>query len=368
MNLSEIIADVYFTVGEAKDNSRFSETILKTLINRVYQTLSLSEHYRYSLKESVVTIPVTALSADATTGDLTITVDAITGFGKNRKILITDNSNFEYKTISSITGLTITLTDALENDYDTDSYVVLDEMFLPWDCGYIIGMTIWSDSNSKLTLYRDTILDRTYPKREGLGDYPTEVYFLGENSTSEGTFTAGVGTDTTKIVCTSLPSTESDYYNGWLINNTTRKLYSRVSDYNGTSKTLTMQKAITGQVSTDSFELIPKLKSFVVYVSPDASISIKIKYRAIPAELVNDYDIPQYIPEQFHNVLVFGTVTELFSRDPNNRDSLAFAQVFEQKYNMLLSKLSDSVQNEDEFLSWDNNGTVGGTTSWSLLE
>ena len=76
-----------------------------------------------------------------------------------------------------------------------------------------------------------------------------------ELTEAEGTLTAGAGTDTTHIVCSGLSSSEDDYYAGWIITSDARNTQDRVISYDGSTKTLTLAVAISGQTSGDTFRI-----------------------------------------------------------------------------------------------------------------
>jgi len=75
---------------------------------------------------------------------------------------------------------------------------------------------------------------------------------LWTSSHHEGNYTTDTNTNTTTLIDTELESTTDDYYNGWDVFNITRAADAQVSDYVGSTQTLT-HDTITGQVATDIY-------------------------------------------------------------------------------------------------------------------
>lgn len=69
----------------------------------------------------------------------------------------------------------------------------------------------------------------------------------------ETSLTADAGTNTTTIVDAGLSSTTDDYYNGWIVYNSTRTTAAIVTDYVGSTKTLSLSWAIASQTTGDSY-------------------------------------------------------------------------------------------------------------------
>lgn len=74
-----------------------------------------------------------------------------------------------------------------------------------------------------------------------------------ELTEKEGNNTADAGTNTTTVVDAALLSTTNDYYNGWILLNLSRAQSSVITDYDGSSKTITLAWAITSQTTGDSY-------------------------------------------------------------------------------------------------------------------
>lgn len=81
---------------------------------------------------------------------------------------------------------------------------------------------------------------------------PDQVVALDER-VKEGTYTADAGTNTTSIVDTELDSTTNDNYNGYRLTNITRGKQAWVTDYVGSTQTLSLSPAIVGQTTADEY-------------------------------------------------------------------------------------------------------------------
>ena len=332
MNFSQIYTDICSGLGEVPPGF-FSVAQVKSKINEVYQDLCLSRNFRFSVKENSLLIPVTQLSSAVVVGAAVLPVDSASGFGKNRIITVTDGANFERFSISSITGNNITISGTLVNAYAIDSYVILDKLFFPADMGFLISAYIKGDNRRELTLYREYLLPKDLPDRLQIQDLPQSLYFQEKVIDSEGDLVLTTGTSTTSAVCSTALNSLNNYYTGWYLLNKTRLLKSRVTTYTASTNTLALETPITGQVTIDTFQLRPYLDSFVIYPYVNASTTLYLAYRAKPAPLVNDYDEPIIAPEKKHNLIVYGTLAELFalkSLSPNAMTQLGiYKNLFE---------------------------------------
>lgn len=73
---------------------------------------------------------------------------------------------------------------------------------------------------------------------------------------AERDMTADATTSTTAIVDAALASSVDDYYNGWIVHNATRTASAIVTDYVGSTKTLTLSWAIASQAAGDTYHLM----------------------------------------------------------------------------------------------------------------
>jgi hypothetical protein len=66
--------------------------------------------------------------------------------------------------------------------------------------------------------------------------------------------TTGAGSNTTTIICSALSSSTDDYYNGWVINNLKDNSIGIVTNYVGSSKTITCT-TMSGQTNGETFNI-----------------------------------------------------------------------------------------------------------------
>lgn len=350
MNLTLIESDVYKAVGEKKGQSRHSSTDVQNAINNVYKEVCKAKDFRFSLKEKSILIPVTTLSASASAGTTSVSITSASSFGKNRRVLISDGSNYEYKTISSLSGTTVTLDSALENAFASGSYFIMDIFFLPLEVGLLQNVRAWEDTKRTLKLHRQFLADLDYPKRESLADTPTDLYFTGVDNSSEGSMTAKATTNTLQITSTGLVNATNDYYNGWKVINETRKLSARITDYVATTGILTLESPITAQAADDVFHIEPHLMGCFLYPSLNESRYLHLTFRQNPTRLVNDYDEPIIEPEEFQNILVYGAARDLYRLDPKNPNAVKMAEYYGVLYKQRLDRLFDVARSaEGEF-------------------
>lgn len=80
--------------------------------------------------------------------------------------------------------------------------------------------------------------------------------------------------------------------------------------------------------------------SLYVYPLPQANTSFTVEYFKLPADMVNDTDVPA-IPETYHDALVAGAVAKAYVDDGNAQLAQQFAQDAE---NMIKALIQDSMQ------------------------
>src|SRR3990167_8064925 len=83
---------------------------------------------------------------------------------------------------------------------------------------------------------------------------------------ASSTNTTDAGTNTTTLVDAALPSGVDDFYNGYIVFNTTRSLSGKVTNYDQATKTLT-HETITGQDVGDSYYLLASVSWVSVLVA-----------------------------------------------------------------------------------------------------
>lgn len=160
------------------------------------------------------------------------------------------------------------------------------------------------------------------------------------------TDTAAATTSSTSVVGTSVAfSATNDTYNGWELVNTTRKDRTRISDYVGATKTFTLESAITGQVATDTFYIWRNLKKISLFPIPNEAITIYLRGLRHLAQLVNDYDYPDWGPdgEPYHEVISLTVAGRL--KDLNDPEKAIYLM---QKANTKLGMMRKSLERKQQ--------------------
>jgi hypothetical protein len=122
-----------------------------------------------------------------------------------------------------------------------DGFTRLSEILAhPGTAPYWYGL--WNKDTTVFDILDDTIVDAGF----------TITAWAREPATHNH---ADAGTDTTTIVDADLISTADDFYNDWTVYNSTRALYSVVTNYVGSSKTLTISPAIAAQTTNDEYAI-----------------------------------------------------------------------------------------------------------------
>ena len=99
---------------------------------------------------------------------------------------------------------------------------------------------------------------------------------------ANGTNTADAGTNTTTLVDAALTSAADDFYNGWFLYNSTRNKGVAITDYAGSTRTLT-HPTITGQTAGDAYIILKSdeiITSFKPYfeINADNADGVAMSY------------------------------------------------------------------------------------------
>jgi len=318
MNLSEIRTQILVELQASVNNCVFSTATINNLINQKYMLLMRRRLWSFLLKEATVSTVYTTVSATSTSTTLNAT--SVAGMSVGRKLVVSDGTNFEEVYISSISGTIITLTGTgLSESYAADSYIFVDNYFLPSDCWKVLSVKDFSVPRN-LDIRRTATVDRELTQRKSYGD-PRVIYIAGTNLMREpasGTYAMDTSSSTTSVIETQLTGTTTDYYKGWTCFNVTRDLSATVSAYNASTKTLTLESAITAQVATDTFYLIPRLTEFFLYPLANTSRALNFRYKLLPEKLLNNRDVP-IMPDAYHMLLVYEVMVALATADRYNK-------------------------------------------------
>ena len=329
MRYDYTLADVLsYVESEIKVSGNFStaeETHLKRLINTVHTEICSEIQLKTLKKETTITT-----TSNYTTGTLTATNDSttLTGSGTTwtalmvgRKIRINGESTYY-----TITGFTSTTSITIDRAYTgtTASSLTYSIFRLGYDMprDFVQGRESLVRYLDDVNIWEYVIWNDVAYADPAIQDFGTPyVYTLLPDyeyrEPSSSTNTADSGTSTTSVVDSSLVSSTDDYYNNWILVNTTRGDTSLVTDYVGSTKTLTCSPAITGQTTGDSYYLVDKRIQLCPWPVRNGASSIFIEYFRQPTYLSNNYDIPD-IPQEAGGeiILVAGTLGYYYGKDP----------------------------------------------------
>ena len=315
--LEDLKAKIWKSRQETSTNSVFTEAELVDIINEAQQEICDVQPWRFLETKQNYTCVSTTIGASSTGTALVGT--STQGLHRPRWIIVTDETNYESVQISSVdsaTGITL-VSPGLTNTY-TSGYIILENNFFPHDIGKWV--CIQKAVNGKnLHIVKSYRADSRIPVVKSVDD-PTIVWPRGRNFDREpasGSYTADASTDSSKIIDAVLTALTTDYYKGWVLVNETLNKTSRITAYNKTTKTLTLETAITDQASGNTYHLETRLNEFELYPAPDSALVLRNRYCLIPPAMVNDYDVP-YIPEKYQGVLINKALVICALRDRNN--------------------------------------------------
>jgi hypothetical protein len=161
-----------------------------------------------------------------------------------------------------------------DNNFGQINYITLQGMELNGSsyCNYgVISKTIGSTSSWTINTHYNDMVITGFIKwgivdNSNRGSTYTNCVFRSNNTTvtTLPIYTAEAGTDATHIHCpsASLPGTTDGYYNGWYLWNITRGIGAPITDFTAIGKIITV--AISGQVNTDTFNIIPNYGNVLI--------------------------------------------------------------------------------------------------------
>ena len=339
-------ADIISLVeNEISRNATFAtaeETHIKKLINMTHKEICRKVALKNLKKEAVL-----SSNAAYTTGTVAITngSTAVTGSSTvwtsamvNRKIRIgTDAAYYTVATFASATSITIdrnytgtTVTAATYKIFELGIYLPRDfvpgkEKLVRWlEEVDAWGYKIWDDiilSDPALEDFGSPICYSLLPDFE-------------RREPASGNLTADTNTSTTSIVDAALSSTTDDYYNNWIVKAVSQTDTSEVTDYVGSTKTLTISPAITSLAVGSTYHLIDVRHLIVPWPLLETAEDIFIEYYRMPIHLVNNYDFPD-IPEEAgaEQLLLNGACALYYGKD-------TLAAVYQARYTAGLADLN----------------------------
>jgi len=132
---------------------------------------------------------------------------------------------------------------------DTELLSTVDDFYNEWVVVNITRQTSMTvddyDEGTDVLTLKDVIASQTNGDKYFIYRFPLAMSI-------EGPYAADTNTTTTELIDSELKAQVDDYYNGWILVNTTRSLEVTVTDYDGQAKKLT-HPVIAGQVATDAY-------------------------------------------------------------------------------------------------------------------
>lgn len=306
--LSEMRSNFFTEYGETSGNSAFSAAMVNMWLNEAYDMVRrLIEWYE---GEEVVTIPVlaTQLDGDVSADDTTLVLDSVSGLRDGHKLLLVNGSVHEVVSITAVnsTTKTVTISPAVENDWDDDSYVYQNSILLPQmkNLKYLKHRYYNSSDVAEITDLTGISKDDYYRLCHYSGQYGVPSRFVfGKfiNTRLINNATAATSTDTTSVYKTAVTTLDDDYYQYCKLVNRTRYKASFITASTQTKYTLI--RPIASQVATDSYDVYRYNQEVILYPAPQYSSYIDLCYQRHNYDvLYNDYDEP-WFPSEYHKLL-----------------------------------------------------------------
>jgi len=296
-------------------------TLIKDLINSSLESIAIN----FPIEELKKPDYFIQTIADYTTGTVAIVTITKTVTGTTtvwtkdmigRKIRFEDE--IDYYTITDVDASAQTIT--LDRNYLGDTltageYTIFENSYdLPSDFNWAKLVAIFQSPRRPLDYKPWDYIEEMDIALTNTGT-PDYYSYIGKRRIEGDSFTADTGTSTTSVVGISTLSSTDDYYKGYILKNQTRGMTSKVTAYNGTSKTLTIDNAITAQAAGDTISLQEDSRQITFYRRPSEAYNILIKYYMKHPTMYNDYDIP-YVPQEFKEFIVNYVLEKYYANDP----------------------------------------------------
>lgn len=320
------------------------------IVNDAYIELCNTFHFDFLTKKSYLqatgkyttgTVAV-ALASTTVTGTATVFTEDFIG----RKINL-QGQVYEISGYTDSTHLTLNRPFEGSSAITADvTSIFKDNYYLPWDCDYsrIEKITSPYTQTALLMMPRERWLKR-FPNPVDSGN-PVHWIPYGHKQyrfPASGTTAAQATTSTTSIVISSVSrALIDDYYNDWVVVNTTRSLSARITDYVQSTQTFTNDPAITAQASGDTVYFERNHPVITLYPMPDNAQAFIIDYKVNPDKLVNDYDIP-LIPPRFQEAIYLGAAKRSNLIMDDNR-----MKAVEDQFYKILSQMAKEYNADDD--------------------
>jgi len=331
MIVANLRSSILAELRESTDNSAFTSAEILRFINNAHSFIYHS--YEWSFRNKTNTqYSISALTTSSTSPGVTVAVSSVNGMTVGDKIYITDGQHQEEVQVASISTLTLTLVSpGVVNTYASGSKIYTSHIFSPYDCQSInnINISNTTGTSSKLAYSDQATLQLVSPSIT-FSSIPSN-YIPGEyDNTSITSLTADATTSTTSIVDSALPGSTTDYYKGWQVINSAHPGEARVTAYNYTTKTLTLDNAITGQVSGDGYVITKNLQRIYIYPVPNGVYKFDINYvMNLTSLLINEYDVTKFgskVQSILDQALIYAAVAEACVADKQYDKAQTFGE------------------------------------------
>lgn len=342
----DLMQKIAYYTGQMPDYNytSFSDTTLRAQLLK-YLNSAKQWVVRNVDLDSLIDSTTMGTIASYTTGTVSITQNTttVTGSGTafsasmvGRKIRV-GGSNTPYKIIkvTDTTHLEIDIP-YIETTATGKTFIIFQDVYpLPPFVGRVIAIKRL-DYKQILNKKSITWIETRYP--DPLLSTFRPYYFAtdGVRETRDplGTavYTAESGTSTTSIVCSALANTTvQNYYKDWEVYNVTRSLKSRVSGYDISSTTLTLESPITAQVSTDTFYLKKREQNVIFRPTPTEAMPLSVTYLKDATLFYDDTDFESEIDGDFQDILVYQACADFYSGRDINKSATFQAKAIELK-------------------------------------
>ena len=347
----EMMREIGYEIGLLPDLSitSFTDTALRTqllmYLNRAKTTIS----QRVPLNTLRTEVPFDTIDSYST-GTISIVANdtTITGVGTTftalmvgRKIRIgTDLASYEIIRFTNAT------------------HIEIDRPF-PFSAQSGVAYTIFQDIYELSPRLSTTIMlkrpgvNRPIPKvpigyletrwpdpLQGTGDIRMFSDF-GEKKTTESSLTLAAGSSTISAVYATLAYVGiENYYVDWYLYNETRGMGSRITAYTASSTTLTLERAITGQVATDVVSLYKRSMLIKLRPTPLSDYQLIAVGTRDATLFVNDYDYEYEIDGGVEDILIYQAIADYYKPRDEKRAGIFQAQA-DALYDIIRDQNSD---------------------------
>jgi len=360
MTLAEMVIQLRWLLEEPdSSNTKWTTTtidsgisatdLLKKHLNHAHRQISFARPWPFLESFStIVTSPSREPSTGTNTADASTSTTQVVDSALDSSVddyyngyLLVNTTRDAVARISDYDGgtTTITLATPIPSQAVGDSYyIVRDRFFIPPSCRQLYSVRNLSKPQ-KIVVRGAHKVDIQHPRYATAGP-PNMAVLFGLDQTrypATGTLAMDATSSTTSIVDAALPVTTDDYYNNWMVVNTTRDRHARVTDYNGTTKTLTVSPAIASQTDTDTYFLVRGLMTVQFYPPPDTTYTLELRYYRHVAPLINDHDVPEmgmYVPGS-EDAIVYGAAALAYIQDGRPEKAVHMKQLQNDLLQML---------------------------------